>query len=319
MGVLFSLLISPIALADPPPDPKEQSVPVQLRLIRGNLVLMEERLSQQMTDMEGRLDSTMADIQSSVNVGNGKLDVLQSSADDIYDVVTAVNVELTTTLCLDEGVTGALDGGAHGEFGVGWPNVLDAKAILQGNAGFAVGVGVGNQICIEIPLYSVASNLELLNSTNWDTTEFDEMVAFVGGAAQTVMPFYAAIYGELMPTPAQAIEALDNVISASTGFNIYDGKVYPGDVDLEMLAHPDLMLDPIIPPFIDAFIANAPSVALQVVNDPCGALRKSPLGSALDIPELNWLCKANAKAINDIFGWLEEVYSWVKAIFNWLP
>ena len=157
ISISLLIIIPSTAFAKQPPNPHEQSVPVQLRLIREYLVVMEERLGTQMTDMEGRLSTQMTDME-------GRLDdtllTLQLTADEIYDVVTAVNIDMTTTLCFDLNVAHEESVGGHGEFGVGWPNVLDAKAVFEAAGSYGFGVGMGNQICIQVPciLLKVRSN-----------------------------------------------------------------------------------------------------------------------------------------------------------------
>jgi len=298
MGVLFSLLISPIALADPPPDPKEQSVPVQLRLIRENLVLMEERLSLQMTEMEGRLDSTMADIQSSVDVGNGKMDVLQASANEIITTLNTPVIGITTQLCLDEKVMAAIAGGAHGEFGVGWPNVLDAKAIINGDAGFGVEVGLGNQICIEIPLYSVDSDETFLDYLDFNTTEFDFMISSVAAGAQLTVPIFAEIYGALMPTPEEAVEAFDNYLIAGADYSVLGRST--SLFGPEDLVTPHVLLEPVIPDMFELFIMQIPGLVDYAVAHPCEGLEKSPLGAIIDKtdPAYSWFCDTTSGALS---------------------
>lgn len=295
MGVMISLLISPLAFADPPSDPKEQSVPVQLTLIRENLVLMEQRLAQQMTDMESRLDATMADIQSSVNVGNGKLDDLQASADEIFNVVTAVNIELTTTLCFDAGAKFEGSVGIHDEVGIGWPNVLSAKAILQGEGAIAGELTVASQLCVQVPLYSVESYDQLFTNGG----EFDDLIAALALPSQSVVPVLAEIYTELMPTPDQALEAMGNVTEASTGYNVYTGTI--GIPNPVALLRPDILLEPVIPHAAVAFIAEVPGALTAALLDPCGTLEDTPIGAALkDRDDVAFLCQAHADTLQGI-------------------
>jgi len=302
MGVLISLLISPLAFAKPPPDSSEQSVPVQLRLIRENLVLMEERLARQMTEMEGRLDSTMADIQSSIDVGNGKLDVLQQSANDIYGVVTEVNIELTTTLCFDAGAKFEGGVGIHDEVGIGWPNVLSAKAILQGEGGFSGELAVASQICVEVPLYSVESYDQLFTNGN----EFDELIAAIALPSQTYVPVIAEVYTAVMPTPDEAFLAMANVLDASTGYDIFTGVT--GTPHPQDLLRPDLLLEPIIPHAVVNFIAEVPAAVTAALLDPCGTLEDTPIGAALKgRPDVEFLCKAHADSLSWIFNAIDVV------------
>ena len=313
MGVLISLLISPLALADPPPDPKEQSVPVQLRLIQENLVLMEARLARQMTDMEGRLDSTMADIQNSVNVGNGKLDDLQQTADDIYGVVTEVNIELKTTLCFDAGAKFEGGVGIHDEVGIGWPNVLSAKAILQGEGGFGGELAVASQICVEVPLYSVASYNQLFTNGG----EFDDLIAAISLPHQSIVPIIAEVYTAVMPTPDEAFLAMANVLDASTGYDIFTGVT--GTPHPQDLLRPDLLLEPIIPHEVVNFIAEVPAAVTAALLDPCGTLEDTPIGAALKgRPDVEFLCNAHADSLQVVFSIVNTIVSVINTIWDFL-
>ena len=307
-GVLCSLLISPVAFATQPPNPSEQSVPVQLRLIRENLVLMEAKLSQQ-----------MADIQNSVDVGNGKLDVLQNSAYEIITILNTPVINITTQLCLDESVMAAMQGGAQGEFGVGWPNVLDAKATINGEAGFGVEVGVGNQICIEIPLYSVDSDDTVLNFLDFDTTEFDNMISGVAAGAQLTVPFFADIYGQLMPTPEEAVLALDNYLIAGVDFSVLGRST--GLYGPEDLVAPQVLLEPVIPEIFDKFVKQIPDLLDAAVADPCAGLEKSPLGVIIDEtdPAYEWFCDTTADALTLGMRVLNKIKELVDKILSILP
>jgi hypothetical protein len=105
-------------------------------------------LSQQLTDTESRLNDKLGQLQNDVTLGNDKLDT-------IYEEITRVDITMTTVLCFDVGVTHDERVGGHGEFGVGWPNILDAKAIVQADGGYGINVGIGNQNCLIIPVSSM--------------------------------------------------------------------------------------------------------------------------------------------------------------------
>jgi hypothetical protein len=285
MCLSFFLLFTSIAFAGPPPDPEEVSVPVQLLLIREAL----DDLSQQLTDTESRLNDKLGQLQNDVTLGNDKLDT-------IYKEITRVDITMTTVLCFDVGVNHDERVGGHGEFGVGWPNVLDAKAIVQADGGYGINVGIGNQICIEVPLYSVESF-----KTQFDNDlEFDTMVKSLAYPSQEIIPIIGTIYGELMPTPEEAIEATGNVINAATGFDIGDGVVRPAGPDPALLARPDILLEPVIPDILTKFIDNAPDLVEDAITDPCPAFANTPLGEVVDPALYDWICVLDANAIGDL-------------------
>jgi len=289
-------------LAKRPPNPHEQSVPVQLRLIRASLV----DLSNQMSAMEASLNGKISDVQSSVNVGNGKLDVLQTSADSIYDVVTSVDITMTTEVCFDAAVYNEYSIGGHGEFGVGWPNVLDAKLAVEADGGYGAGVGIGNQICIQVPLYSVESNVPLFTNTG----EFDDLIAAIAMPAQNVVPLIGEVYTALMPTPAEALQAVENVITAAT--------TKPED-----LLRPDIVLDPIVPQILKDFVTKAPDIIEGAVLDPCGTFANSPLGAQLAPSTYDWICLLDPdetqQALDTIVGVVNSILPLVETIEAWLP
>lgn len=312
IGTFYPLLFSSVASAATPANPHEQSVPVQLTLIRSSL----DALSVQMSDMETILNDKLDTLQDDVSLGNNKLDTLQQSADDIYDAVTSVDITMTTTICFGVGVGEEYQVGVHGEFGVGWPNVLDVEASIQGDAGLGVGIGIEGQICIEVPLYSVASSVPLFTNNQ----EFDDLIAAIAMPSQNVVPLIGNIYGELMPTPDQTIEAIGNVIHAATGYDIGDGKNRDqGPVpDPERLARPDILLEPVIPDILAAFIYIAPGLIEDAINDPCAAFANTPLGHDIDPALYDWICDLERNPLEDIGNTLETIDATVETIVNTL-
>lgn len=319
LGLVAALVLPQFALADPPADPKEQSVPVQLTLIREYLAEMDERLTRQIADVESNLESKIGDVQSSVDLGNSKIDDLQASADQIYAVVTAVNVDITTQLCLDEAAMVNIQGGANGRLGAGWDEVLDVEANVSIEAVFGAQVGLGNQLCIQIPLYSVASAEPLSDYFAFDTSEFDDMIADVASGARSVVPVFAAVYTALAPTPEEATEALENYVIAVSGRDLYgnpSGKYGP-----EHLLAPDVLLEPVIPDFIEDFIAQVPELAEDFANHPCENLNSmSPFGSFVDTskPELNFLCGTTAQALTLTLTGIKTVVDSIATVVNWI-
>lgn len=294
----FTFMFSAIVFAIPPTNPSEQSIPVQLRLIRVAL----DNLSVQIIDTEGRLTDKLTTLQASSDALQGSTDTLQTSVDDlqvttgdIYNEVTAVNIEMTTQVCFDAAAKFEATVGIHDEVGIGWPNVLSAKAILQGEGGFGGELGVSNQICIHVPLYSVESYDQLLTNGG----EFDDLIAAIALPSQAVVPVIAEVYTALMPTPDESLEAMNNVLVAATGYDIYTGVTgTPNPVEL---LRPDLLLDPIIPQVAKDFVTYAPTAIAAALLDPCGTLEATPLGAALkDRQDVEFLCNAHAGALSGL-------------------
>lgn len=291
IGIFISLFLSSTAFAAKPPNPTEQSVPVQLRIIRTHL----DQLTTQMTTLEDNMNDRLSALQVSADNLQGSTNAIQLTANDIYDVVTEVNIEMTTELCFSAGAKVEGTVGIHDEAGIGWPNVLSAKATLQGEGGFGGELGVANQICIQVPLYSVASIQPLF--TNGD--EFDDLIAALALPSQAVVPIIADVYTALMPTPDEAFQAIGNVTRASTGYDVYTGIAgKPNPIEL---LRPDVLLDPIIPDAAREFVNYAPIAVADALLDPCGTLENTPIGFALkDRQDIAFLCNAHADALQAI-------------------
>ncbi|MDX1571500.1 MAG: hypothetical protein R3200_13535 [Xanthomonadales bacterium] len=324
-SILFCLLVAPFALAAPPADPNEQSVPAQLTTIQTTLAEFEARLMAEMAAMEGRLDLTLAEIRASADAGNDKLVLLQASADelqvgvdelealldDIFDVVTEVNIEMTTTLCFDAGAKFEGAVGIHDEVGIGWPNVLSAKAILQGEGGIGGELAVASEICVEVPLYSVPSTVSMFTNT----AEFDDLIAAVALPSQEVVPMLANVYTLMMPTPDQAFQAIGNVTEASSGYNVYTGSFGPPNP--AAFLRPDVLLEPVLPLEVLEFINQVPEALEAALLDPCGTLEATPIGAALQgRDDIEFLCTAHANIFGPLATTVEGLFDVLDVVLD---
>ncbi|MCU7834749.1 MAG: hypothetical protein KZQ83_05770 [gamma proteobacterium symbiont of Taylorina sp.] len=311
IGIFFSFLLTGTVFSTPPPDPNEVSIPLQLRLIRAHL----DEMTDQMTTMDKTLKAKMDEIEVR---RDEKFIEVQATADNIHHEVTAVNIEMTTQLCFDASAKMERNVGVAAEVGVGWDAVLTVHGTVQGDGGFGSELSVSNQICIEVPLYSVESYDQLFTSGE----DLDGLIAALAYPSQAVVPVIAEVYTALMPTPDQAFEALGNVTEASTGYDIYSGtspsprKFYPAD-----LLKPDLLLDPIKPQFVKDFEEYAPTAVDIALNDPCSALAATPIGVALRKPnstdmrdDVNFLCEASANSLQTAMSDVNEALSEVNGV-----
>ncbi|MCU7836263.1 MAG: hypothetical protein KZQ83_13560 [gamma proteobacterium symbiont of Taylorina sp.] len=211
----FSFLFSVIAFAVPPPNPSEQSIPVQLRLIRGALDDMKiqiqkskDDLSAQMTTMEVNLSDQMDTMEVNLSDQMTTMDSdLKAELDYLYIEVTTDYIELTTELCFDLGI--GLEGkiGAEGELGAGWTLGANVKITAKGDAGLAGGLGLGNEVCINVPLYSVASMPTPFTATG----DFDELVGYIAWPSQQLVPMIADLYTTIMPSALETQTAVYNL------------------------------------------------------------------------------------------------------------
>lgn len=132
------------------------------------------------------------------------------------------NIKISTTMCFSASVFSKLTGGGKVELGAGWPNIAWAKGVgvIDWKA-LGGGISIGDKICIKIPLYSTASDKNWIENANFDTAEFDELIGHIAQPSQYVIPFLANAYGELVPNPQAAFQAVNNISLATTGYNVY--------------------------------------------------------------------------------------------------
>ena len=281
------------------------SVPQQLQVLQDTLAQMQaERAA-----MEVRLNERLTSLQSSANDLQGSADALQTTAnaiqtkaDEIFGVVTEVNIEMTTQLCFNGGAKFEGGVGIHDEVGIGWPNVLSAKAILQGEGGFSGELGVQNEICIQVPLYSVPSIHPLFTNGG----EFDDLIAGLALPSQTIVPIIADVYTALMPTPDESLLAMGNVTEASTGYNVYTG-IFSSPNPIALL-RPDILLEPVIPQVAKDFVTYAPQALDAALADPCIALEATAFGAALrGRQDVQFLCGASAGALQTVVKIITDI------------
>lgn len=153
----------------------------------------------------------------------------QTLLDKLDEVLAALNkeernIKLSTNMCFGASVFSKLTGGAKLELGAGWPNVAWAKGVgVISWTAIGGGISVGNKICVKIPLYSVASNKNWIDDSDFDTTEFDNLIGTIAQPSQIVVPFLANVYGQLMPGPEAVLITANNVSIAATGTDFIGG------------------------------------------------------------------------------------------------
>ena len=288
LGALLSLLFPAVASAQSSKSVGNPEIIAQLVIVKATLA----DLKTQLQTVENRL---ISEIESAENRLNAKLD---AQGDDLNAKLDAQGIDLgflvadaesqekditiSKTLCFSVAAAKALEIGGHAEAGVGWPNVLDAKLVIQldGKTGFEL--GLSDQICIDVPLHKIAS-APLAEFNN--TQDFDDLIAAIVAPSQAVIPLVATVYTAIMPSQEQAMQAMGNVIEAATGFDINSGA--QGTPNPQLLLRPDLLFEPVIGPYLD-FINGIPTAVATIVTDPCQALEDSPL--QIDTSGLGILC-----------------------------
>jgi hypothetical protein len=313
MGVLISLLVSPLALADKPPDPGEQSVPVQLLMIRDTLAEMEGRLSDKLDNIQTGVNgnsTALGHIQTGVDSNGAALGGLSGQLDDRFlELMESVNsVEVTTQICLSAEFVAEMGLGEHGEAGVGWPNVLDAKLTIVEDAGLKLGSGLGEEICIQIPLYSLFVEGQLIMPTDAET-QLNDLITTVSQPAMNSVVLMSYLYQQTLPPPSAVTGVIEEMIEAAlTG-------------DPKDLIDPETYY-PLVPPLMEELIVAAPAIVESVINDPCAAIKSIDLLNLAAGTEFDAVCGYAADATLKVLEFIDKVVRrivCVSTLGKWCP
>lgn len=258
-------------------DLKTQLQTVENRLI-SEIGLVEERLND-------KLDAQQDDLNAKLDAQGIDLTFLVKDAESQEKDIT-----ISSTLCFGHAFSNELQVGFGAEFGAEWPMLLsvNAKGMVEVKLA-GTELNMGSEICIEVPLYKLASNPlpEFLD----DTEDFDKLIAGITGPAQAIIPAVATLYTKVMPSQEQVMRATANVVVAATGFDIIDGvpstEFVPADLLLPEKLFAPIINDPDRQQLYHAFADFIPTAA-ALVTDPCQALEDSPL--QIDTNSLGLLC-----------------------------
>lgn len=232
----FTMLVSYAGfLAAAPPDLSEDNgIPRYLEnefaAIRQMLELNAQKLdelSAQLAEVETELK---ADIGSAKEEVKTDMAVLSGKVDDALAILNAPDkdIELTTEVCFDLGASWDFVYSAKLTAGLGWEGgvKLDGVAELSMPGGVivpapippmwttalpifpALSSSVGSTVCLTVPLYSVASNEHWI--TDFDTSDFDRVIAGVALPAQTILPGLAKAISDVMPDPTLVMDFLED-------------------------------------------------------------------------------------------------------------
>jgi hypothetical protein len=233
---LLTVLLSYAGLlaAAPPASSEDKGLP---RYLESEFAVIKEMLelnAQKMDALSKQLDGVKTELKNEIFFAkqeiNDRLDILTT---DVGLVLTSLNepdkdIQLTTEVCFDLAASWDWVLSSKASLGVGWDNVIkiDAFAELSAPGPFpvpsiypplgitaipvipAVSAGVGGTLCVNVPLYSVASNDYW--SPKFDTEEFDNLIASIATPAQGLLPGVAHIYGKVMPDVTPAVDFLDD-------------------------------------------------------------------------------------------------------------
>lgn len=271
-----------MAVAAPPENPQYQSVPVQLELIRSHLEALESLMTERFNAIDQKLEGM-----------DTKLSDIDAALEEIF--VSVNSVELTTTLCFKTGLDRKDLLGAEAQLGVGWKEVVDIDVTANVSGAFELGLGVSNDVCVEIPLYSVFNNQQLVLSPVVEA-QLEGLIEGLMLASADVVPIIGTVYAATMPP-------LDNVVTFVQDNFLAAVPPIPGVLDnphYDPFYNPAVLLDintyvPLIPPLQQQLLAEVPGLIQTAVLDPCQALRDAPvIGPVFQNPVLvsqtQWLC-----------------------------
>lgn len=215
--------------AAPPAVAGEKGLP---QYLESELTLIKDMLSlnaQKLDALSAQLSGVESDLKVEIALARDEItadmDLLSLDIGEALLILNAPekDIELSTEVCFDLGATwdwaytGKISGGVGIELGLAgeagveltMPGLIPLPTPIPG-APIAtlpitpsVAAGISNTICVSVPLYAVASNDHWV--ADFDTTEFDALIADVARPAQFLLPGLAHAYGQVMPTPEEAI------------------------------------------------------------------------------------------------------------------
>lgn len=227
--------------AAPPESSAEKGLPLYLEsefaIIKGMLELNAQKmdaLSAQLdgvkTELKAEMFSAKHEINDRIEVLAGEVDGIAGGVDDVLFLLNEPDkdIQLTTEVCFDLGASWDWALSSKASLGLGWDVGIkvDAFAELSAPGPFpvlapipplwfttipiipAVSAGVGGTLCVNVPLYSVATNDYWTD--DFDTKEFDDLIASIAMPSQYLLPGLANIYGKVMPDVTPAIDFLDD-------------------------------------------------------------------------------------------------------------
>jgi hypothetical protein len=257
-GACITVMFPAISSAVPATSVGNPEIVRQLKIVNRTLAA----LSTQIDESENRLQE--------------RLDILEG--DLIFLVEDAQSVEkdikISSSVCFAHGFYNKLDVGFGAEFGAEWPLLVSANAKGKVDLRLAgTKLDLGSKICINVPLYKLASD-PLADFSN--TADFDQLIADLVAPSQAIVPLVATLYTVIMPSKEEVMLTTANIVEAALGYDILTGAV--GTPNPAMLLRPDVLFEPIISggPY-QAFVDYIPTALANMATDPCQALADSPL------------------------------------------
>jgi hypothetical protein len=265
--LLLTMLLSYAGMltAAPPESSEDKGLPRYLEsefaIVKEMLELNAQKMDALSEQIDGVKDELTAEIHAAKQQINDRIDILAADVDDVLFLLNEPDkdIQLTTEVCFDLGASWDWALSSKASLGVGWDNVvkIDAFAELSGPGPLpiltpvpptyfttipvipAVSAGVAGTLCVNVPLYSVASNDYW--GPKFDTEEFDDLIRIVATPAQGVLPGLAHVYGKVMPDVTPAIEFLDdglNLIIRDEGLSDRDALINASESFVNLMNSP---------------------------------------------------------------------------------
>jgi len=234
---------SGVAVAKAPEPSDEKGIPQYMAAEFEAVRTMLEENAQALAELKLQLEAVESSLQTEIHLARddvraeieSRTDSLSAQLDllgtDVVDVLAILNepekdIQLTTELCFDLGAswdwayTGKLELGLEADVGlsggakveVSTPGVVPVMIIPPFTTPIpmipAVSSGIGNTVCLTVPLYAVASNEPWI--TDLDTDSFDDLVSAIASPAQNLMPMLADGFGQIFPKPSSSMTMVSN-------------------------------------------------------------------------------------------------------------
>lgn len=288
-GIGVALILGSTAGAVSERSDPEIGVPQQLAEIRDALAAMQAQLDAVQTGLD-QSSTAITDLKAQMH---RRMDVIDASAGEIYESVNSV--EVTTEVCFGTGIKHALDFKGHGEIGVGWPNVLDAKVNAELDEGWNLDMGLGNEVCIQVPLYSVY--WPELKISEAEGEHLHSLISNSALGAQLMLPVVGLLSEQALPPPNSVRTVVDTVVYALTSGN---------PTAAAALLNP-ATYTPMTPPLIATVLEVAGKAATNAILDPCGTIASHPLLSNVPQSHYDWMCFMEPNQTMEVLNVIDHV------------
>lgn len=292
-GFMLMLSTSAWAVRGEVPD----GVTDQLEQVRAVLTGMQEQLD----EMQNGIGENASDLDALETEIGAQMDLIDISNNDVFEAVNSA--EVTTKLCFDTSAAMGLKLGGVGEFGASWTKVLHVEAAFELDEFWNLDMGVGSEVCIQVPLYSAYLPEHEVSQDEGEKLDLlTEGFSSLGRANAFVV---GSVSEQILP-PAQSVR---DVLQA-----VEDALTSTDPAAARKLLSP-ATYTPMTPPLLTTMINTAAVLVLDAVIDPCGAIESSPLFAGIPADTYNWMCFMEPNATMQILKVIADV---ADLLLGWL-